>query len=156
MKKNSRRLPTILAVVTAGALTLIAAVTEAPVRHERKEVAGLAVVFGAEPEPAVTGEMQSLVWRVSSLEDKEPYKELRNARVVIRFNGEEYGPYVVRGSRRDPGFYSTKHIFTADGEYESVLSFRKGDDEEVHTVDFSFRIGDRRDLELPPRKRGGN
>ena len=28
--------------------------------HERKEVAGLDVVFGAEPEPALTGEMQFL------------------------------------------------------------------------------------------------
>ncbi len=29
--------------------------------HERKEVAGMMVVFGAEPEPAITGERQELV-----------------------------------------------------------------------------------------------
>ena len=66
----------------------------------------------------------------------------------------QFGPFPVRGSRRDPGLYQTRHIFTVEGEYESVLSFRKGEDEEVHTVDFTFRIGDRATLELP-RRRGG-
>ena len=32
--------------------------------HERKEVAGLNVLFGAEPEPALTGEMQFGVPRI--------------------------------------------------------------------------------------------
>ncbi len=42
------------------------------------------------------------------------------------------------------------------GEYESVLSFRKGEDEKVHTVDFTFRIRDRATLEIPRRKGGGS
>jgi hypothetical protein len=58
----------------------------------------------------------------------------------------------MRGS---PGQYQTRHIFTAEGEYETLVSFKKGDAEEVHTVDFNFNIADRGDLELPRRRRGG-
>ena len=129
---------------------------DAAMVHERKEVAGLAVVFGAEPEPALTDEMQSLRWRVSSLADKKPYSDFQDAKVTISRDGEEYGPFPVRGSRRDPGLYQTKHIFTAAGEYESVLSFRKGEEEKVHTVDFLFRIRDRATVEIPPRKPAGH
>ena len=145
----------------AGLLSLVALgpvlladvfIGNAAMVHERKEVAGLAVVFGAEPEPALTEEMQFLRWRVSSLADKEPYSDFQDAKVTITRGGEQYGPFTVRGSRRDPGLYQTRHIFTAAGEYESVLSFRKGEEEKVHTVDFSFRIRDRATLEIPPRK----
>ncbi len=129
---------------------------DAAMVHERKEVAGLAVVFGAEPEPALTDEMQALRWRVSSLADEKPYSDFQDAKVTISRDGEEYGPFPVRSSRRDPGLYQTRHIFTAPGEYESVLSFRKGEEEEVHTVDFSFRIRDRATLEIPPRKPAGH
>ena len=124
--------------------------------HERKEVAGLAVVFGAEPEPALTDEMQYLRWRVSSLADEEPYTDFEDAKVTIKRDGEDFGPFTVRAVRRNPGQYQTQHIFTAAGEYESVLSFRKGEDKEVHTVDFSFRIRDRETLEIPGRKGGGH
>ena len=44
-------------------------VNGADARHERKEVAGLTVVFGAEPEPALTGELQYLRWRIQTLAD---------------------------------------------------------------------------------------
>ncbi len=124
--------------------------------HERKEVAGLAVVFGAEPEPALTDERQFLRWRVSSLTDEKPYADFQDAKVTISRDGEEYGPFPVRGSRRDPGLYQTRHIFTVSGEYESVLSFRKGEEEAVHTVDFLFRIRDRATVEIPPRKPAGH
>ncbi len=138
--------PVLLADVFTGNAAMV---------HERKEVAGLAVVFGAEPEPALTEEMQFLRWRVSVLADKEPYSDFQDAEVTITRGGEQYGPFTVRGSRRDPGLYQTGHIFTAAGEYESVLSFRKGEEEKVHTVDFSFRIRDRATLEIPPRKPAG-
>ena len=124
---------------------------DAEMVHERKEIAGLAVVFGAEPEPALTEEMQFLRWRVSSLADEKPYSDFQDAKVTISRDGEEYGPFPVRGSRRDPGLYQTGHIFTAAGEYESELSFRKGEAEKVHTVEFSFRIRDRASFEIPPR-----
>ena len=127
----------------------------APV-HERKEVAGLAVVFGAEPEPAITEEIQFLRWRVSSLADREPYSEFQDAEVVIVRDGEELGTFPVRGTRRDPGLYQTRHIFTEAGEYDTVLSFRKGEEEEVHTVEFKFRIAARSSLEIPPRKGDGS
>ena len=119
--------------------------------HERKVVAGLAVVFGAEPEPALTEEIQLLRWRVSSLADQEVYEHLEDAKVTIKRNGEEFGPFGVRGARRDPGLYQTQHLFTEAGEYESVLSFRKGEEEEVHTVAFMFNIRDRATLEIPGR-----
>ena len=77
----------------------------------------------------------------------------RAADGIAARDGEEFGPFQVRGIRREPGSYQTRHIFTEAGEYGSVLSFRKGDEETVHTVDFTFNINDRSDLEIP--KRGG-
>ena len=121
--------------------------------HERKEVAGLSVVFGVEPEPALTEEMQFLRWRIKTLSEEEAYTDLTDAEVMIEFEGHEYGPFSVRGARRAPGQYQSRHIFTAAGEYLSVLSFRKGEEEEVHTVDFNFRISERSSLEIP--RRGG-
>ena len=136
-----------------GAVALaMAPINDAVVRHERKEVAGLAVVFGAEPEPALTEEMQFLRWRVSTLSDEEPYEDFQNAKVTVTRDGEEFGPFEVRGVRRTPGQYQTRHIFTEAGEYESVLSFRKGEDEAVHSVDFMFQINDRSELEIPKRR----
>jgi len=74
---------------------------------------------------------------------------------MVTHHGMEYGPFDVRAVRRTPGTYQTQHIFTMAGEYTSVLSFRKGEDETVHSVDFDFNIGDRSSMELPPKKRGG-
>ncbi len=142
-----------LLLVAVGAIVTAAAVSgSTAMLHERKEVAGLAVVFGAEPEPALTEEMQFLRWRVSSLADEKPYTDFQDAEVTVSRDGEEFGPFPLRGSRRNPGQYQTQHIFTTAGEYESVLSFRKGEEEEVHTVDFSFRIRDRASLEIQTRK----
>ncbi len=144
-----------LLLVAVGAIVTAAAVPRSTaVFHETKEVAGLRVTFGAEPEPALTEEMQSLRWRIRSLADEEAYTDLQDAEAIIKRDGEEFGPFPVRGSRRDPGQYQTRHIFTAAGEYESVLSFRKGEEEKVHTVDFTFRIRGRATLEIPRRKGG--
>ncbi len=109
------------------------------------------MLFGAEPEPALTDEMQFLRWRVNSLTDREPYRDLEDAQVTIKRNGDEFGPFGVRGARGDPGLYQTQHVFTEAGEYESVLSFRKGEEEEVHAVEFTFNIRDRATLEIPGR-----
>ncbi len=150
------KLPSALLMLAAGAIVTAAAFPDSTaVFHERKEVAGLAVVFGAEPEPALTDEMQFLRWRVSSLADEEVYTDFQDAKVTIKRDGEEFGPFTVRHMRRNPGQYQTQHIFTAAGEYESVLSFRKGEEAEVHTVDFAFRIRDRQSLEIPGRKGNG-
>ncbi len=154
--ERSLRLPGLALLATLTALITVAASTgAASTLHERKEVAGLAVVFGAEPEPAITEEMQFLRWRVSSLDDQEPYTDFQDAEVVIARDGEELGTFPLRGSRRDPGLYQTRHIFTEAGEYDTVLSFRKGEEEEVHTVDFKFRIAARSSLEIPRRKGDG-
>jgi len=143
-------------MLVIGVIVLAAAAPDSGLFfHERKEVAGLAVVFGAEPEPALTDEMQFLRWRVSSLADQEPYTEFSDAEVRVTRNGEEYGPYSVRRVRGTPGQYQTRHIFTEAGEYLSVLSFKKGEEETVHTVDFNFTINDRSTLEIPGRRGGG-
>ena len=136
--------------------TLTAAIApDSPIPfHERKEVAGLAVVFGAEPEPAITEEIQFLAWRVTSLASEEPYADFTDAQVTITRNGEAFGPFPVRGVRGTPGRYQTRHIFTEVGEYESVLSFKKGEETEVHSVDFNFNIGDRAGMEIPKRRGG--
>ena len=155
--KRQLKVASPLLLVAVGAVVTAAAVPgSTAVFHETKEVAGLRVVFGAEPEPALTEEMQFLRWRISSLADREAYTDLQDAEAIIKRDGEEFGPFPVRGSRRDPGLYQTRHIFTAEGEYESVLSFRKGEEEEVHTVDFTFRIRERATLEIPRRKGGGS
>ena len=154
---NARRKLASIFGLVAGSSILVAVVapeTALPF-HERKEVAGLAIVFGAEPEPALTEEMQFLRWRVSSLEGAAPYTAL-SGEVVISFDGEEQGTFPVRGIRGTPGSYETRHIFTEPGEYATVLSFKKGEAEETHTVDFNFTINDRSTLELPRRRGRGN
>ena len=134
------------AIVTGAAFS-----SDESVLHERKVVAGLSVLFGAEPEPALTEELQFLRWRIRSLAEEEPYRDLEDAEVTIKHDGAEFGPFGVRGARGDPGLYQTQHLFTEAGEYESVLSFRKGEEEEVHTVSFMFNIRDRATLEIPGR-----
>ena len=156
MQRHSKLVSLFLLGAVGAAVTAAALPGSATMFHETKEVAGLAVTFGAEPEPALTEEMQFLRWRIRSLADEEAYTDLQDAEAVIKRDDEEFGPFQVRGSRRNPGLYQTQHIFTAGGEYESVLSFRKGEDEKVHTVDFTFRIRGRASLEIPPRKGGGS
>ena len=155
MQTRARRFaaPAALFVMISATVAAVAP-NDGPFFHERKEVAGLAVVFGAEPEPAITDEIQFLRWRVSSLEDQEPYGDFTDAEVMITKDGEEFGPFAVRGVRGSPGQYQTRHIFTAVGEYGSVLSFKKGDESEVHSVDFNFNINDRSSMEIPKRRGG--
>ncbi len=148
----------------AGIVSLFVAMTtllsaampgpSSPVPHERKEVAGLAIVFGIEPEPALTEEMQFLRWRVSSLADEKAYGDFTDAEVLITYDGEEFGPFPLRGLRGTPGQYQTRHIFTEVGEYETVLTFKKGEETEVHTVDFGFTINNRGSLEIPKKTTG--
>lgn len=147
---------TLLASLSLAAvvITTVGATLLPDVRHERKEVAGLAIVFGAEPEPALTEEMQFLRWRVSTLDTEEAYADLESATVTISFEGREFGPFDVRGSRREPGQYQTQHIFTEAGEYSSVLRFQKAGAAEMHEVDFDFRIADRSSLMIPGRRGG--
>ncbi len=142
--------------IILGSMVMVAATPTPEVPHERKEVAGLAVIFGVEPEPALTDEMRFLRWRVSDLESEEAYTEFQGAEVLVTHEGTEYGPFAVGAVRRTPGTYQTQHIFTEVGEYTSVLSFRKGEEETVHTVDFDFELLDRSSMELPPRKHGGH
>ena len=134
----------------AGVLIMGAAAPDrAPFFHERKEVAGLAIVFGAEPEPALHEEIQFLRWRVSTLGNDAPYTALAGAEVRITRTGEDFGPYPLRAVRGTPGQYEPRHIFPEPGAYGSVLSFKKGEEQTVHTVDFAFTINDRADIEIP-------
>lgn len=154
--KRHTRLAGLFSLAAFASIAMAAASTRSDALfHERKEVAGLAVVFGAEPEPALTDEVEFLRWRVSSLADEQPYVDLEDAQVTIALDGAEFGPFALRQSRGDPSLYETRHVFTAVGEYDTVLTFRKGEEEQVHTVDFTFSIGDRSELEIPGRRHGG-
>ena len=62
--------------------------------HERKEVAGLEVVFGAEPEPALNGEKQFLRWRF--LKDKQPFGDIEELAATVKRNGKTFGPFTGR------------------------------------------------------------
>ena len=140
---------TVLWLVVAGVVTIVSLVPSLAIAHERKEVAGLSVLFGAEPEPALTGRVQFLRWRFRTVDSEEPFSDLEDLAVVITRDGQDHGPFESRVSRRDPGLVQTQHIFTAPGEYDVVLSFRKSGSEETHSVAFTYRIRDRRDLEIP-------
>lgn len=117
--------------------------------HETKEVAGLEVVFGAEPEPALTGEMQFLRWRFRSKETKQPFADIEEMQAMVKKDGKDFGPFRGRMTARDPGVVATQHIFTAAGEYEATLTFKKKGDAQMHTVTFAFRINDRKTIEIP-------
>ncbi len=151
MPRHTKLLGLSLFVAATALVTGAAFSSDESVLHERKVVAGLSVLFGAEPEPALTEEMQFLRWRITTLAEEEPYPDLEDAEVTIKHDGAEFGPFGVRGARGDPGLYQTQHLFTEAGEYESVLSFRKGEEDEVHTVSFTFNIRDRATLEIPGR-----
>ena len=117
--------------------------------HERKEVAGLEVVFGAEPEPALNGQMQFLRWRFLAKETKQPFGDIEEMSATVKRNGKTFGPFTGRMTAREPGVVATPHIFTAAGEYETTLTFKKKGDATVHSVTFPFKIGDRKQLEIP-------
>jgi hypothetical protein len=116
--------------------------------HERKEVAGLNVLFGAEPEPALTGEMQFLRWRFTA-QDKTPFTDLEELKAIVKRDGKTHGPFTGRMTARDPGLVATQHIFTAAGDYEATLTFKKKGDATVHSVTFAFKIADRKTIEIP-------
>ena len=136
-----------LAVI--GTFVTVSLVPSTAVAHERKEVAGLMVLFGAEPEPALTEEIEFLRWRFTSPESNEPFTELEEVSAVITQNSREFGPFEARAARRDPGLRQTRHIFSAPGEYEVVLTFKKTGDPTIHSVTFTFSIGDRGSLTIP-------
>ena len=128
-------------LLIAGAIRLSA--------HETKEIAGLEVTFGAEPEPAITGQFQYLRWRFRSKATKENFTELEQLTATIKKDGKESGPFAARLIGRDPGLVQTQHIFTAPGEHEVVLSFKKKGDTQDYSIAFTFQIQDRKELEIP-------
>ena len=117
--------------------------------HERKEVAGLEVVFGAEPEPALNGQMQFLRWRFLAKDTKKPFGDIEEMTATVKRNGKSFGPFAGRMAAREPGLVATQHIFTAPGEYEATLTFKKKGDATVHSIAFPFKIRDRKELEIP-------
>ena len=128
-------------------VTLVAMTFVTVAAHERKQVAGLEVVFGAEPEPALNGEKQFLRWRF--LKDKQPFGDIEEMSATVKRNGKTFGPFVGRMTAREPGVVATQHIFTSVGEYEATLTFKKKGDPTVHSITFPFKIGDRKTLEIP-------
>ena len=119
----------LVAVMAMVAVASIPGATFAPDSalpvHERKEVAGLGIVFGAEREPALTEEIQFLRWRVTTLDGGESYTS-PSGEVEISFDGVVQGSIPVRGVRGTAGTYQSRHIFTEPGEYATVLTFKEG------------------------------
>ena len=108
-----------LSCILTWTLGLVVAVMCATVAaHERKEVAGLEVVFGAEPEPALNGEKQFLRWRF--LKEKQPFGDIEEMTATVKRSGKTFGPFTGRMTAREPGVVATQHIFTSVGEYEAT------------------------------------
>jgi hypothetical protein len=139
--KFSRTLTWTLALTVVAMCATVAA-------HERKEIAGLEVVFGAEPEPALNGEKQFLRWRFLS-KDKTPFGDIEEMSATVKRGDKTYGPFTGRMAAREPGVVATQHIFTAAGDYEATLTFKKKGDATVHSVTFPFKIADRKTIEIP-------
>jgi len=117
--------------------------------HSSADVAGMSVLFGGEPEPMLNDERQNLRWRVTDAKSKEPITDLTELQAVVRFDGEEFGSFTARSSRREPGLYQTFHIFSKPGDGEVTLSFKREGSSKVHTVTFSFSVNSRKDYEIP-------
>ncbi len=117
--------------------------------HETREIGGMQVVFGGEPEPVLDGEICFLTWRFSDLKTEEPVATLEDLSVTIQFDGKEFGPFYARGSRRNPGTYQTRHIFTTPGDGEVTLSFKKASSDEVLTLTLPFAVHSRKSIEIP-------
>ena len=117
--------------------------------HEHQEIAGMQVVFGGEPEPVLDDEICYLRWRFTNLESKEPVGDLEDVSSTLSFEGNTFGPFEARGSRRNPGTYQTHHIFTKPGEGTATLSFKKPGSDETHTLTLPFRVRPRKSIEIP-------
>ncbi len=117
--------------------------------HSSADVDGMSVVFGGEPEPMLDAERQNLRWRFTDSETKEPVTDLEALEAVITFDGQEFGAFAARDSRRDPGMYQTFHIFSMPGEGTVTLSFKRKGDDEIHTITFSFTVNSREDYLIP-------
>ena len=117
--------------------------------HSSADVNGMSVLFGGEPEPMLDEERQNLRWRFTDSETDEPVADLEALEAVITFNGQKFGTFTARGSRRDPGMYQTFHIFSTPGAGTVTLSFKRNGDDEVHTVTFSFTVNSRKDYLIP-------
>ena len=135
-----------IAIATFTTIFFLSAVASS---HERKEIAGMQVVFGGEPEPVLDGEICFLTWRFSDLETEEPVANLEAVTAKVQFEGKEFGPFKARSSRRNPGTYQTQHIFTKEGDGEVTLSFKKAASDEVLTVSMKFAVRPRKSIEIP-------
>jgi len=117
--------------------------------HSSADVAGMSVLFGGEPEPMLDDERQNLRWRFTDTMTKEPITDLTELQAVVKFDGQEFGSFTARGSRREPGMFQTFHIFSKPGDGEVTLSFKREGSSKVHTVTFSFSVNSRIDYEIP-------
>ena len=130
-------------------LTVAISVAATAFGHESREIAGMQVVFGGEPEPVLDGEICFLRWRFSDLKTEEPVAALEAVSAKIQFDGKEFGPFEARGSRRNPGTFQSQHIFTKPGEGEVTLSFKKAASDEVLTLTLPFTVRSRKSIEIP-------
>ena len=117
--------------------------------HSSADVDGMSVLFGGEPEPMLNDERQNLRWRFTDAKTNEPITDLTELQAVVKFDGQDFGSFTARGSRREPGMYQTFHIFSQPGDGEVTLSFKREGSSKVSTVTFSFSVNSRKDFEIP-------
>ena len=117
--------------------------------HEQNKVDGMNVLFGTEPEPAMSEERQYLRWRITDAETSEPVSGLEEARVTITVGENEYGPFEARTSPREPGMYQTAHIFTTKVAGEAKFSFKKAGEDDLYSITFPLRVFAREEFEIP-------
>lgn len=71
------------------------------------------------------------------------------AQATVTRNRKPFGPFEARGVRGQAGLLQTMHIFAEAGEYDVVLTFKKKGDPQTHTIAFTYRIRDRKELRIP-------
>ncbi len=119
------------------------------VAHESREIDGLNLVFGGEPEPMLTGEKQFLRWRLTELTTDEPVSDLIDMQVTVKIDGKEYGPFEVRESWENAGTYQTMHIFTWAGDGTATLTYKGTEKVKGFSESFQFSVRAREAISIP-------
>ena len=120
------------------ALTVAFAVSGVAEAHERREVAGYSFVVGFEVEPALEGETNAVLLRVS--QDDEPVEGLAETLQVevTHVDRDTSRVFPLQASFGEPGTYLADLIPTATGQYR----FRFFGTIEGTEIDEVFESGD--------------
>jgi hypothetical protein len=119
------------------------------VAHESRDIGGMNMVFGGEPEPMFTGEKQFLRWRLTELKTDEPVSDLEDMQVTVKIDGKEYGPFEARESWQSAGTYQTMLIFTQAGDGTATLNYKGTEKVKSFSESFQFSVRARETISIP-------